>query len=139
MEFIKEILEWPAIIQGILGSFLFWAIFKLGDKIIAVTSKKFQEDKELGSYWGRSARDSFYKDEKNITHKDLSFYAFFICLYSAFHYFLKFALAIFISSIINDFIPIFGYVGYIIAFYFIFRAISYVTHFNIFDKEEKKR
>lgn len=34
--------------------------------------------------------------------------------------------------------PVFTYVGYIIGLYFIFRAISYVTHFSVFEAEDKK-
>ena len=133
MDIINEILEWPIIIQGALGSFLFWLFFVLGQKITNISKKKFKEDKELGSFWGKSARDDFYDG-----NYPFSTYSFFICIYGAMHYFLKFALIIFISFLIESFIPVFSYVGYIIATYFIFRALSYVTHFSVFDKQDEK-
>ena len=133
MDIINKILEWPVIVQGALGSFLFWILFTIGQKIILFTTKKLKEDKDLGSFWGRSARDDFYN--KNYVFSN---YSFFICIYGALHYFLKFVIVVFVSQIIIDFIPVFGYVGYIIGLYFIFRSISYVTHFNVFEREEKK-
>ncbi|MBC7847180.1 MAG: hypothetical protein H7Y10_11885 [Flavobacterium sp.] len=134
MEIVNKILEWPAIIQGIIGSFLFWAIFAIGQKVIEFSTKKIKEDKNLGSFWGRSARNTFYND-----NFEFSNYSFFICIYGSIHYFLKFVIVVFISQILREFIPIFAYVGYAIAFYFIFRSISYVTHFDVFESEDKKR
>lgn len=133
MEIINKILEWPVIIQGALGSLLFWLFFTLSQKTIQISTKKIKDDKDLGSYWGRSARDEFYKHQF-----EFSTYSFFICIYGAIHYFLKFIISIFVSFIIIDFIPVFGYVGYIIGLYFIFRSISYVTHFKVFENEDRK-
>lgn len=133
MDLVNRILEWPVIVQGALGSFLFWILFTVGQKLIRLTTSKIEADKKLGSYWGRTARDDYYKG--NI---DGSNYSFFICIYGSIHYFLKFVLAVFISQLIDDTIPVFAYVGYTFALYFIFRSISYVTHFSVFDSEDEK-
>jgi hypothetical protein len=133
MEFINKILEWPVIIQGILGSFLFWMIFTIGQWIGKLSINKIKQDNELGGFWGRTARDDFYKGNFNLSN-----FSFFICLYGSIHYFLKFVLVVFISYIISDFVPVFAFVGHILGFYFIFRAISYVTHFSTFDREDEK-
>jgi hypothetical protein len=133
MEIINKILEWPVIVQGALGSFLFWLLFTISQKAFNFLNKKVRKEKELGSYFGRTARKQFR--ENNFT---LSSYSFFVCIYASIHYFLKFTLTVFISVIVLDFIPIFAYVGYLIAIYFIFRALSYVTHFNTFEEEEEK-
>lgn len=132
-EIINKILEWPVIIQGMVGSFLFWVIFTIGQKGINLSTKKIKDDNKLGKSWGKSARDDFYNNNFVFSN-----YNFFICLYGAIHYFLKFVIIIFISFIIKDFVPVFAYVGYIIGLYFIFRAISYVTHFSVFEAEDKK-
>lgn len=133
-EILNRILDWPVLIQAVLGSFLFWAIFKLGEVSINYISSKLRAENELGSAFGKLARKSYLKDNS----PEKSNFNFFICIYAALHYFLKFVIVIFISSIINDFLPIFGYVGYIIGFYFIFRSISYVTHFDNFHTPEEK-
>ncbi len=132
-EIINKILEWPVIIQGMVGSFLFWAVFTIGQKVVNLSTKKIKDDNKLGKYWGKSARDQFY----NLNFSG-SNYSFFICLYGAIHYFLKFIIVIFISFMIKDFVPVFAYVGNIIGLYFIFRSISYVTHFSVFEAEDKK-
>ncbi len=137
-QFLAKVLEWPVIVQGVLGSFLFWIIFKIGEKFVKITSQKIKTDQELGMYWGKSARNLFYKYPENLEAKDFSYYSFFVSIYGALHYFLKFIIIIFISNLIEDFIPVFAYVGYIIALYFIFRSISYVTHFDVFDKQDAK-
>jgi len=133
MELIDKILEWPVIIQGILGSFLFWVIFTIGQKIINLSTKKIKDENKLGQYFGKQARDNFYEDQYEFSN-----YNFFICLYGALHYFLKFSLFVFLSMIIKDFVPVFSYVGYLIALYFIFRALTYVTHFKVFEAEDNK-
>lgn len=133
MDIINKILDWPVIVQGIVGSFLFWLLFTISQKTFNVLNKKFRDEKELGSYFGRTARSQFY--EKNY---QISTFSFLTCIYASIHYFLKFVLTVFISFIIGDLIPVFSYVGYLIAIYFMFRALSYVTHFDTFTKEDKK-
>ena len=133
-DIVNEILQWPVIAQGLLGSFLFWLLFSVGQKLFSFTNKRFKDEKKLGSFFGRNARDQFYKDNYNISN-----YSFFVCIYASLHYFVKFALTAFLSFILADLIPVFSYVGYLISIYFIFRSLSYVTHFNVFEKEDEKR
>ncbi len=134
MDIVNEILKWPVIIQGALGSFLFWLLFTIGQKIFSLSSKKLKDENELGSFFGRSARDDYKKKDYNGSN-----YMFFTCIYASIHYLIKFILTAFISFIIADLIPVFAYVGYLIAIYFIFRALSYVTHFRTFEKEDERR
>jgi hypothetical protein len=133
MDIVNKILEWPVIFQGVLGSFLFWLLFTIGQRGFDFFVGRFKEEKELGSFFGRAARDSFYQHDY-----DTSNYNFFLCIYAALHYFLKFVFAAFLGSIVYDFIPVFGYVGYLLGLYFLFRSISYVTHFDTFDKEDNQ-
>jgi len=133
MDIINEILKWPVIIQGALGSFLFWGIFTISQKLILSTTKKIKHERELGGFFGKNARDSHAEGNHNASN-----YSFFICIYGALHYFIKFTLSAFIGFVASDFIPVFGYVGYIMALYFGFRAISYVTHFDTFEKQDRK-
>jgi len=133
MEIINKILEWPVIIQGIFGSFLFWAIFTLGEKAIQFSSVRFKADNDLGKSFAKNATKAYSLNAYNLSN-----YNFFICIYAAIHYFLKFIIIVFISYLIQEFIPVIAYVGYFISFYFIFRSISYVPHFVSFYTEEEK-
>ena len=134
MEIISEILKWPIIIQGALGSFLFWLFFTVGQKTFSYLNKKLRDEKQLGGYFGREARDSYHEGDYN-----RSTYNFLTCIYAAIHYFLKFVLSVFIGFLMAGIIPVFGYVGYFFALYFLFRALSYVTHFRKFEKEDEKK
>lgn len=134
MEIINEILKWPIIIQGALGSFLFWIILFVGQKAFSLVSKKLRNEKQLGSYFGRAARDDYHNEDYNASN-----YCFNTCIYASIHYLLKFILTAFISFIIADIIPVFAYVGYLLGIYFLFRALSYVTHFRTFEKEDEKK
>ncbi|MCD6019496.1 MAG: hypothetical protein K0S53_2617 [Bacteroidetes bacterium] len=131
MKIVNEILNWPVLIQGILGSFLFWVIFTIGQKSFTLLNNKIKSDNKTGSHFGKFARDTFYQKQY-----EFSTYSFFICIYGAIHYFLKFVLAVFLSYIVSTLIPVFAYVGYILALYFIFRAMTYVTHFSSFKDED---
>jgi hypothetical protein len=57
MEIVNKILEWPVIVQGALGSLLFWLVLTLGQRIIHFGVKKIKSDNDLGSYWGKTARN----------------------------------------------------------------------------------
>ena len=133
MELINEILKWPVIIQGALGSFLFWLIFTLTQKASSSLISKLKGEKEVGKFFAKSAHDAFY--EKLY---DASNYAFFVSIYAALHYFLKFVLALFIALLVSNLIPVFGYIGYLFGAYFLFRSMSYVPHFATFELKNNK-
>jgi hypothetical protein len=61
MEVVNEILKWPIIIQGALGSLLFWIIFVLGQKLFNLLDSKLRKEQKLGRSFGKIARDTFRK------------------------------------------------------------------------------
>ena len=133
MDLVNQILKWPVIIQGALGSFLFWLIFNLGQKGSMFLLSKLKSENELGKSFARLARESFHNKIYPVSN-----YAFFVSIYAAMHYLLEFVIASFIALLVSNFIPVFAYIGYALAFYFLFRALSYVPHFATFESEEKK-
>ncbi len=134
MEIIEKILEWPVIIQGALGSFLFWLILVIGQKGFLFISKKLSNEKNLGHSFARMGRENFRKGNFQISN-----YSLLVAIYGALHYFLKFVLIVFVAYIFEQTVPVFGYVGYIISFYFFFRALTYVPHFSVFEKEDSEK
>ncbi len=133
MDIIKTILDWPIIVQGALGSFLFWLIFFLISKIKGFTLKRISKDKDLGYFFIQDARKSFILGDYNGSN-----YSFFVAIYAALHYFLKFVFAAFIGFIIQQIIPVIGYVGYLVGLYFLYKAFSYMPHFDTLDKMEER-
>ncbi len=136
MEVINEILKWPILIQGALGSFLFWLVFIIIKFIISFSQSKISDDKELGYSFIQMAieanKDATEKDDYSLN--DLSNYSFLIAIYAGIHYFFKFIVVIIVSYLIENIIPAFAYSGYIISLYFLFRTFSYMPHFDTLRK-----
>ncbi|RCW95831.1 hypothetical protein [Marinomonas foliarum] len=127
MELVEEILKWPVIIQGALGSFLFWFILWAGQKSVNFASTKVSEEKETAIYFAKT----FAESEIGSDIQDRSFQN---SMYGALHYFVKSILVIVMSMLLGYLLPVFKLVGFLIAAYFLFRSLSYVPHFDSFEK-----
>ncbi|WP_141833759.1 hypothetical protein [Delftia sp. HK171] len=119
MEIITKITDWPVIIQGALGSALFWIIIELGQRVAKSTTARFSKDKQAGNAWALMAHEA--KGPHALQAK-------FICMYAALHYLLKAGVVATLSFVIGNSIEIFSSVGFLISTYFLFRALSYVPH-----------
>ena len=131
MEIIGKILEWPIIVQGALGSALFWLVLFVGQKTINKISEKWNSDKETANYFAKS----FHATE----HETIRHLAFQSSMFGVLHYFIKSILIVVLSFIFGQFIPLFQTLGLIISLYFLFRALSYVPHFDSFSSKEETR
>ena len=122
MDIFQQILEWPVIIQGALGSALFWVILFFGQKSTIFLSSKISEDKDVATYFCLTAKSAPSHEQKTR--------GFLCCIYGAIHYLIK-ALIIIVVSLfvlpINNVVPM---VGFPISLYFLFRSLSYVQHFT---------
>ncbi|MAX53436.1 MAG: hypothetical protein CMH22_15785 [Methylophaga sp.] len=128
MNIFEEIIKWPVIVQGALGSALFWLVLLLGQKTAVFISKKITEDRDVATYFSLLAKAG--------PTREFRFDGLLTCLYAGFHYFLKAAIIALVSLIvspINNVIPI---VGYLVSLYFLFRSLSYVQHFSSLGSKE---
>jgi len=141
MEIINEILKWPIIVQGALGSFLFWLVYVIMKLIISYTQNKVGDDKELGYFFIQNALSADEKASKtdNYTFSDLAVRSFLTAIYGGIHYFFKFIAVITFSFLVERLIPGFAYAGYLISIYFLFRAFSYMPHFTSLRKHKEKK
>ncbi|RBP78260.1 hypothetical protein EBI01_18445 [Marinomonas rhizomae] len=134
MEIIQTILEWPIIIQGALGSALFWALLTGGQKLLVFASQKLSKDKEVANYFAKAFKATKIRDEQVLkTH------AFRIAAYGALHYLIKAILVCVLSILMGQFVPLFQEIGLVFGCYFLFRALSYVPHFDSLPSDEKIR
>lgn len=131
MEFVDKILEWPIIVQGALGSALFWIVLVLGQKIFAKASSKFSQDRKSANEVALLARASADLDESN--------HAFLCCLYGASHYLIKAILVVTLSLLISPFNNVIPIAGYLIAVYYLFRGLSWAPHFDSFGTLSEAR
>ena len=133
MELINEILKWPMIVQGALGSLLFWVVFKIGELSIKTITSKLSKDHELGNFFALTWRATEYKD--------VNASAFSCAIYGALHYFIKGFLIYILALIVAPLNQVFNTVGLLISAYFLFRSISYIPHTSKFgsQKEAEKK
>jgi hypothetical protein len=119
MDIIKTITDWPVIVQGALGSALFWAVLEGGQRLAKKAAARVTHDQKganniaLGAHEGTGSFQEWCR---------------FICMYAALHYLLKAAIVATLSMAIGTVIDVFSSVGYLIATYFLFRALAYVPH-----------
>lgn len=132
MDIVKTVTDWPVIVQGALGSALFWAILELGQRGLRQLANKLSSDKETANWFALAALEASPPLREN---------ARYMCLYAAMHYLLKASIVATLSLAVSSFINVFATVGYLIAVYLLFRALAYVPHTSTFGpiKERPKK
>ena len=122
MEILNTILEWPIIVQGALGSALFWLILVAGQKLTALISSKIGEDKDVATTFCLLAKAGPTENSR--------LQGYLNTLYGGFHYFIKALIVVVISLLTSPINHIVAMVGYFISVYFLFRSLFYVQHFT---------
>tara|TARA_R110001583_G_scaffold193639_1_gene362501 strand:- start:430 stop:894 length:465 start_codon:yes stop_codon:yes gene_type:complete len=128
MEFFEQIMKWPVIVQGALGSALFWLLLLIGQKATLYIFNIAGKDRSIATYFSLMAFAAPTEELRARGHLT--------CLYAGFHYFLKGLIVIIIAFLISQINPVISIVGYMISLYFLFRALSYVQHFSSFGSKE---
>jgi hypothetical protein len=119
MEIIKTVTDWPVIVQGALGSALFWAVLEIGQRAVKRASARLGKDLETANWFAMAAHDGTGSLRAN---------AQFFCVYGALHYILKGFVVTALSLVVSPWIDVFATVGYLISAYFFFRALAFVPH-----------
>jgi len=131
MDIFNTILKWPVIIQGALGSGLFWLLLLAGQVFVDKLSAKLNKDKQTGRDVALLARAE--------SNRKMAAEAFFSCLYGSLHYFIKAMIVIVLALLISPINHVISIVGYLISVYFLFRALSWVPHFDTFGTMEEAK
>ncbi|MDQ8024174.1 MAG: hypothetical protein REI94_20205 [Moraxellaceae bacterium] len=119
MDIIKTITDWPVIVQGALGSALFWAFLEGGQRLVKKTAARVSSDQKSANSIALAAHEGTGSFRE---------WSRFICIYAALHYILKASIVAILAMVIGTVIDAFSLVGYLIATYFLFRALAYVPH-----------
>jgi hypothetical protein len=129
MNIVKTILQWPVIVQGALGSALFWLILVLGQTAIGLISRratKFSTDWRKKSLTREYiARRLFWDDDR-----DVNILGFNLCIYHGLQFGFRGLVFVTLGFISGQVIPVFGIVGYLGALYFFLRAAWWVASFE---------
>ena len=133
---IQEILSWPAIIQGALGSALFSLIIIIGGYITKLSLSRIKKHKN-----DMLSIDEILKDA--IQTQDITYMKFYFLgtIYASLHYIIKAFLFLVIGFFLNDFIPVFGFIGYLGGFIYLLLALNHLpdldTKLEKYDKDKK--
>lgn len=119
MDILKTVTDWPVIVQGALGSALFWAILEIGQRSLRKFAERVGDDKKTANWFALAAHE---------TLGEVGAQARFFCLYGAVHYIVKGLIITVLSCAVLPLLHIFAVVGYLIAAYFFFRALAFVPH-----------
>jgi hypothetical protein len=119
MDIIKTITDWPVILQGAIGSALFWAVLEGGQRLANKVASRISHDRKTANNIALAALEST---------GSLLDWSRFMCIYAAFHYLLKASIVATLSVAMSTVIDVFSSVGYLIATYLLFRALAFVPH-----------
>ncbi|MBU1233296.1 MAG: hypothetical protein KKD01_01260 [Proteobacteria bacterium] len=137
---IQQILEWPIIVQGALGSGLFWLLLRLGQKVFSIATEfasKFSKAIKKGKlktlllkYRGILAASNG-QTELSTTHQVA-------LIYISLRYFIKGLIWICFGIVFQGLIGTLGVVGFIGGLYYLFQALSRVQYIDPEKATEEK-
>ena len=133
---LDEILKWPVIVQGALGSALFAAILALGTWLIRAVQtyfRGFSRSRRLDRLHNEGLRLQGLVTE----NPALSALTLVTLLYGAFRELLKAVFVICLGLIFGSFIPVLHVVGFVMALYYLLLALDAVRGST--DDDPKKR
>ena len=130
MDIIKSVTDWPVIVQGALGSALFWAVLELGQRTAKRAATRLSADRKTGNNWALMAHEA---------KGSVAVEARFMCMYAALHYLLKAGVVAALSLALGSAIEVFSSVGFLISTYFLFRALSFVPHTTSWGSLEDRK
>ena len=81
IEVFKTVTDWPVIVQGALGSALFWVILEGGQRAMRSLKSRLGSDWETANWWSLAAHEAPEGPPRDKAR--------FFCLYGAAHYALK--------------------------------------------------
>lgn len=130
MDIIKTVTDWPVIVQGALGSALFWAVLEVGQRIAKKTASRVTSDRWAANTFALVALEA---------EGEFATFSRFLCVYATLHYLAKAAVVTVLSFAISPAVDVFASVGYLIAIYFLFRALAFVPHTTSWGSLEDRK
>jgi hypothetical protein len=139
-ELINKILEWPLIVQGALGSALFWAILSFGQiatakliNIVSAYSKKTRKrflQNQITKYYGYSAHRK--GDQTLSASVQVSL------IYGANRDFFRGMIWVVLGLLLTGVIDVLGSVGFLGGLFYFFKALNRVQSIRATDDVDGK-
>jgi hypothetical protein len=125
-EFVAAITAWPVLIQGAIGSAIFWLVLLLGQKLAVRASAKYSESskKRRKDFLMEQRLKYYYKTTTDNVARGVVFSAL---TYRAFRNFLRASIWMTLGLLGGSFISTLGVIGFLGAIYYLFAALNTVT------------
>ncbi|MCU8562355.1 hypothetical protein M2G36_21620 [Vibrio vulnificus] len=137
MNVIETVTAWPVIVQGALGSALFALVSYTGQAVVRIASSKWasysQYNNSILASQKASLIDAHLKNDDIHVGSILSELVF-----CSLHYIMKAVLFVALGAVVESLLPVFGFVGYLIGFIYLFKAMSYSPHLGFLNKKSKE-
>ena len=142
MDLFTKILDLPVIIQGALGSFLFWLCYELIKRLIGYASNfisKYNNEWRMEYLLLEQAHSlqAISTLEKDPKFKSIGQEARMLCIHTALNRALKGAIFISFGLVTSNFPGPFSLVAYLISIIYFFRALKAV-YIEVKNKHDKK-
>ena len=133
MELVRTVLDLPVIVQGALGSGLFWAVHLIGQRVLKRISHLRAESDKKRQDASLMALGSLFEEE--LAKRQLLFQAI---VHGTLSNIVSGLVFLVMGLIIDSLIPVFGFIGYFGALLYFFRALSFVPDYSRWDPAIKK-
>ena len=137
LELVSIFNDWPIIVQGAMGSGLFWLVLLIGQSLVTALSKKYSlHSVKSRKSWLISARAKYIAaTTKN--NQDRNFYVTLIN-YRASRHFYKAFMWLVLGLITNTLVYPFGIIGYVGSLYYLFKAYDVVSPVHVHEDAEEE-
>ena len=136
-ELIKAASEWPVLLQGAIGSGIFWLVLVAGQKISISISKKYSESskKRRKNFLLEQRLKYYYKTTNDNIARGIVFSAL---TYRALRNFFKAIIWLTLGMLCKEFLSSLAIIGYVGTLYYLFAALNTVTAVPEEDDPSKK-
>ena len=125
-QLIKAVSDWPVLVQGAIGSAIFWLVLLIGQKSASLIALKYSSGSKSRrkSFLLEQRLKYFYKTTTDIPARSAVFTAL---TYRAFRSFLKAEIWLILGLLGGMLVPSLSVIGYLGAIYYLFEALNTVT------------
>lgn len=134
---IKAVTDWPVLIQGAIGSAIFWLFLLLGQKAVSVATSKYSSKSKArrrSFLWEQRLKYAYKLAKDNNTRAAI----FSGLLYRSARNTLRGCIWLTLGLFASTLLPVFGAVGFIGALFYFFEALNTVTAVPETDSIEAK-
>ena len=126
-ELIDAILKWPIIVQGALGSGLFWLLLFLGQKTVEKISKIYSHKSNEARISRLTTAQFKYALGTGIDDHETNAHYFAVLIYRSLRYLFRALMWVILGLVVNSFISPLGIIGYLGALFYLFKAYEVVA------------